>query len=1413
MTWWADSLNPLLNGRPKFKYGDGGDWEYRAHDARGRETLRAEPLDGSAHPFFKDDAQPFAFSPAASYGSLTGLVTVTSYAPAQGDGDALNDSRKPREVSVYAVRGGVPSLVSREWRVYARATNDVWQTVTQRVTRAASQAAGADDPANARTLTVAYADDDDAVPALLRGRPLREERGDGALLTWEYALNAATLTVTARRGTAAHPDGLAYVSTYGVETLDAVFGRALGRETRLYTGAAGGVLLASETMTYDAQGRLLATAYSDGTAETSVWGCCRLDARIGRDGARRDYGAVPGNGHWSVVEETSLGALPGAGGAHPAVETFTDALGRETNSVRCVWRNGSRDSAYAPLSTGTAYPYGTGGYTVTTDPLGVQTLTRTHYEGNAKITETASAGVTNRTLRVQGGAVVEEKYWDGKWTRETRSTAHDAAGRRVETVTAEASDCPAFAKSVTAYDFLGREVSVAAPLGVTSNFYEGASDRVLRMSRTGSPDTLYVYDALGNVTATALDVDGDGQVSYAGADRISSAATRYETLSGDWWRVTSSAVWNQTGVDACLTSSVMRARVTGLGGAAPSRVSATAILTAQSQTVDGHGNATLNSMYTDAGSAGAWQVTESPFSTQAVIRVSTAGVPVTDISASCVTNAFAYDGFTRRTAATDGRGNTSRTSYNSLAQVDYTEDAASNRTAYAYDALGRQVAVSSPLSNTVFTAYDSLGNVIRTWGAAYPVEYGYDSQGRKVSMKTFRAENGDGDETRWLYDSVTGLLTNKVYADGKGTAYGYTASGRLATRFWARGVTTGYAYDAFGQLTGIDYSDATPDVAFAYDRLGRMTSATTPVSTNQFEYSGFDLVTETQNGMTITRSYDSLRRSAGFNIGADCAVAYGYDNFGRFASVSSSVAAASSVASYSYVPGADLVATMTNSSGFAWSRVYEQDRELIASVENAFAANLISAYAYENDADGRRTLRIDSTQALSVTNAFNYNVRNEVTGAVMYTNAYGYVYDPIGNRLFSSLNAETNSYTANQLNQYSTVVEGAPIVPVYDEDGNLTAFGPWTYTWDAENRLTCVMSNGFAVVTNVYDHMNRRIANISGNAQRTFLYDGWNQVLETLAQSSSVATNYYTWGLDLSGSLQGAGGVAGLLTVLQEGIPCFPCYDANGNVTAYVDGDSAVVARREYDPFGGTMIEAGPLVRRLHIWFATKYVDEDTGQYYYGERNYSPELMRWLNRDPIGEEGGLNVYVFNLNSPIQYFDSVGLSSWAWVVIDLGKRNAIVKADNSLRRGLTEINKWYFRVVPKKADGNCCTLATEAAIAEVQYWWSDGVPGADKNNPRAHELGHVNRIHQQWQLLESEVVGINPGKIPCAKVQCFADVMFLYRDAFFYLATAIEFGYDARFGQNTGGNRDAAETQFRSLLEQARQKLEQCKKGK
>ncbi|MCL4789953.1 MAG: hypothetical protein KJ070_24760, partial [Verrucomicrobia bacterium] len=48
------------------------------------------------------------------------------------------------------------------------------------------------------------------------------------------------------------------------------------------------------------------------------------------------------------------------------------------------------------------------------------------------------------------------------------------------------------------------------------------------------------------------------------------------------------------------------------------------------------------------------------------------------------------------------------------------------------------------------------------------------------------------------------------------------------------------------------------------------------------------------------------------------------------------------------------------------------------------------------------------------------------------------------------------------------------------------------------------------------------------------------------------------------------------------------------------------------------------------------------GLYYYGYRWCAPNLQRWLNRDPIGEWAGINLYTFTGNNPNDFFDSPGL---------------------------------------------------------------------------------------------------------------------------------------------------------------------------
>ena len=124
-------------------------------------------------------------------------------------------------------------------------------------------------------------------------------------------------------------------------------------------------------------------------------------------------------------------------------------------------------------------------------------------------------------------------------------------------------------------------------------------------------------------------------------------------------------------------------------------------LTARSETLDARGNVMRSSTYTDAAMPSSWQVLERPDSIHPALSYSVAGGPVLTVTATAVTNSFAYDGFARRTVVTDGRGNATLTHYDALGQEEYTENAAGNRTTYGYDALGRRTSETDALTNTM----------------------------------------------------------------------------------------------------------------------------------------------------------------------------------------------------------------------------------------------------------------------------------------------------------------------------------------------------------------------------------------------------------------------------------------------------------------------------------------------------------------------------------------------------------------------------------------------------------------------------------------------------------------------------------------------------------------------------------------
>jgi len=139
----------------------------------------------------------------------------------------------------------------------------------------------------------------------------------------------------------------------------------------------------------------------------------------------------------------------------------------------------------------------------------------------------------------------------------------------------------------------------------------------------------------------------------------------------------------------------------------------------------------------------------------------------------------------------------------------------------------------------------------------------------------------------------------------------------------------------------------------------------------------------------------------------------------------------------------------------------------------------------------------------------------------------------------------------------------------------------------------------------------------------------------------------YVWGLDLSGTFQGAGGIGGLLWVnVESGSHAgryFVAYDGNGNVMGLVSAsDGSVVAQYEYGPFAEPLRATGPLAADNPFRFSTKYTDSEAALIYYGYRYYSPSLGRWLSRDRIQEKAHLNLYSIAKNCAINFIDFMGL---------------------------------------------------------------------------------------------------------------------------------------------------------------------------
>ena len=534
------------------------------------------------------------------------------------------------------------------------------------------------------------------------------------------------------------------------------------------------------------------------------------------------------------------------------------------------------------------------------------------------------------------------------------------------------------------------------------------------------------------------------------------------------------------------------------------------------------------------------------------------------------------------------------------------------------------------------------------------------------------------------------------------------------------------------ELSGISYSDGTPNVTFSYDRNGRQKGVTDAAGTRTRTFNAVGATLNEQftagmlNGIQASNGYDGLlrRQSLGATMNATSLVSqtYGYDVYRRMGTIVSGAQAVT----YGYYPTTGLLNTTSYTGGANLARVYDSFGRLQTITTTPAAGGAIS-YTYQYDSLNRRNkvTREDGSYW-----SYGYNDRGELVFGKKYfvdnTPVAGmqfeYGYDNIGNRQATKAGGNdlgtglrNASYSANNLNQHTQrTVPGAfdvlgvaatganvtvnaqttyrksdyfqkeiavnnaagPVyqqvdvvgaknnaggagedavatqsgkvyVPqatetyAYDFDGNLTQDGRWVYTWDAENRLTSMTAIAAAPVTAkrkldfAYDYMGRRVEkkvydwNVGTSAYvlattTRFVYDGWNLMAEL--DATGLVKKNYLWG-------QGVGG--GLLFIGDSG-NVYQCgYDGNGNLTLLVKlATGGAAANYDYDPMGSTLKQAIESGVNSNFGFSTKYIDAETSLIYFGYRYYNASSGKWINSDPSGEGGGVNLFEFNYNSPI-----------------------------------------------------------------------------------------------------------------------------------------------------------------------------------
>ncbi len=649
-----------------------------------------------------------------------------------------------------------------------------------------------------------------------------------------------------------------------------------------------------------------------------------------------------------------------------------------------------------------------------------------------------------------------------------------------------------------------------------------------------------------------------------------------------------------------------------------------------------------------------------------------------------------------------------------LAAVNYSDSTPD--ITYGYDSLGRQIAVTNGTvvclrSNNLVGALLSekwQGGPLDGWW----VTNHFDSLQRRDCLQVFSGS------------------TNRIQQN-----YAYDAASRM-TQVWQGGYGASYAYLANSPLVA--------QISFANNGTGILTTV------KQYDHLNRLSAISSGTGVALVSSHAYLHNAANQRVQANredgAYWRYEYDKLGQVVSGKKCWQDGTPVPGMQFEYGFDDIGNRKSTAAGG-------NQSGAGLRPPTYRPNLLNQYTNRTVPGG-----FDVLGAASATNAVTVN-----GSPADYRHGEFFQELLTVNNTNATLwqSVKVTNTTSGAYETGAVLLAQSPESFTHDADGNLTSDGRWDYTWDGENRVVQMETRSAAYNAGAprqkllfgYDWQGRRISKtvsnwVSGNwalaSTRSFIYDGWN-LLAILNPPSSILQQFM-WGLDLSGGLQGAGGVGGLVKVhdATTGKNYFPAYDGNGNVLTLLDSATgAEAARYEYGPFGEPLAMAGSYAQSNPFRFSTKFTDEETGCLYYGYRSYNPITGRWLSRDPYGERGGLNEYCANLNNCIANVDFLGLSCdiTAWFIAGKWVADPM---KGMLGFSFTTVITWLCHDCSKE----CCapfrrvapTYKVDGKVVDVEGKPANGSWRFDYNQ-------NIYNDHCVWGFVDSPGAskGLRPGK--------------------------------------------------------------------